>query len=252
MTPRPLACTDRSVDMPKFVENLISKDDPYAPFLPLLSQSSNNEDPIPLLTSSVLSSLLSHGIAAKPKQDKAIDRAIPQLYTCTSKLCKSSDPGFQDIGVQEYSALLRAKRAREMFWEQRKDTVNPLMGILRNAAGGREGDSSSRAGGSIRSDIGLGGGVGLQLLYHVLLVIWQLSFEATLVGPGLDEYVLMNPQLGLTRLTLRQGARHHSPLHQPAPDLAKREDDPSPPLDPSQHPVRQPVLDARSNNRSSA
>jgi len=31
------------------------------------------------------------------------------------------------------------------------------------------------------------GGVGIQLLYRVLLVIWQLSFEGELVGDGLQE-----------------------------------------------------------------
>lgn len=176
-------------DIPKFAENLISKENPYAPFLPLLSQSSNNEDPIPLLTSSVLSSLLSHGIAAQPKQNQAIDEALPQLYTYISRLCKSTDAGFQDIGVQEYSALLRAKKSRELFWKQRKDTVNPLVDILRNVTGGKDSESTLRSGNSIRStmDATVGGGVNLQLLYHVLLVLWQLSFESSLVGPGLDE-----------------------------------------------------------------
>ena len=174
-------------DIPKFVENLTSKTNPYAVFLPLLTQSSNHEDPIPLLTSSVLSSLLSQGIAAQPKQNDAIDEALPQLFTYISKLSKSQDAGFQDIGVQEYSSLLRAKKARELFWKQRKDTVNPLVRILRDATAGRDGESLK--GGSVRStnDTSLGGGVGIQLLYHVLLVIWQLSFESTLVGPGLDE-----------------------------------------------------------------
>ncbi|KAF2152887.1 ARM repeat-containing protein [Myriangium duriaei CBS 260.36] len=194
-------------DIPRFVDNLVSKEDPYAPFLPLLNQSSNIEDPIPLLTSSVLSSLLSHGIAAQPKQNKAIDEALPRLYTYISKLCKSTDTGFQDIGVQEYSALLRAKRSRELFWKQRKDTVNPLVGILRSATGGKDSDSTLRSQGSIRSviDAGLGGGVGLQLLYHVLLVIWQLSFESTLVGPGLDEeHDIIPLYIGLLRISPKE------------------------------------------------
>ena len=64
------------------------------------------------------------------------------------------------------------------------------MDILRSAAGAsKDNDSTVWSGGSsIRgSDGGLSGGVGLQLLYHVLLVIWQLSFEGTLVGKGLEE-----------------------------------------------------------------
>lgn len=178
-------------DIPSFVTKLIDHPNPYAPLVPLLKQSSNTEDPIPLLTSSVLSSLLSHGITANAKGTPAIDEALPQLFTYISALAKSSDAGLQDIAVQEYSALLRTKKARELFWKQRKETVNPLVDILRNATGGKDSESTLRSGGSIRSitDSGLGGGVGLQLLYHVLLVIWQLSFEGRLVGKGLDELV---------------------------------------------------------------
>ena len=92
--------------------------------------------------------------------------------------------------MQEYSSLLRTKRARELFWSQREETVAPLVDILRVAAGaGKDGDSTLwNGGGSIRSatETGLGGGVGLQLLYHVLLTLWQLSFEASLIGRGLE------------------------------------------------------------------
>jgi len=177
-------------DIPSFVAKLVDQEKPYAPLLPLLKQSSNPEDPIPLLTSSVLASLLSEAIMKKPKQTPAIDDALPELYSYISRLSKSSDAGLQDIAVQEYSVLLRAKKAREQFWKQRKDTVAPLFEILRSATGGKDSDSTLRSTtGSIRSvtDSHLGGNVGLQLLYHVLLVIWQLSFEGRLVGKGLDE-----------------------------------------------------------------
>ncbi|KAI7643797.1 vacuolar ATP synthase-like protein subunit H, partial [Hortaea werneckii] len=72
----------------------------------------------------------------------------------------------------------------------------PLVDVLRNATGGKDNDSTLYSGAgsastSIRSaaesNIKIGGGVGLQLLYHILLVIWQLSFEGRLVGQGLDE-----------------------------------------------------------------
>ncbi|PNS21075.1 V-type proton ATPase subunit H [Sphaceloma murrayae] len=195
-------------DIPAFVENLTSKPNPYAPFLPLLKQSNSVEDPIPLLTSSVLSSLLSHGIKAQPKQTPAIDEALPQLYMYISKLCKNTDAGLQDIGVQEYSALLRGKKARETFWKQRNDTVSPLIDILHNATGGKDSDSTLRNGSStIRSiaETAIGGGVGLQLLYHVLLVLWQLSFEGTLVGPGLDqEYDLIPLYVALLRISPKE------------------------------------------------
>jgi len=122
-----------------------------------------------------------------------LDAALPKLYKYLSTLTKSQDNGLQDIAVQEYSALLRTKKARELFWDQREETVKPLLDILRAAVGsGKDGDSTMFSGAtSIRSatDAGLGGGVGIQLLYHVLLTIWQLSFEGALIGQGLERYV---------------------------------------------------------------
>jgi V-type H+-transporting ATPase subunit H len=167
--------------------------DPYKPFLPLLKPSSISDDPIPLLASAVLSSLLSPALSASDKPSPAIEEALPQLYTALSNLAKSSDAGLQDIAVQEYSSVVRTKKARELFWKQRKETLDPLIEILRAAAGaGKDTDSTIWSGtGSVRTtDTGISGGVGLQLLYHVLLVIWQLSFEGKLVGDGLQEYVL--------------------------------------------------------------
>lgn len=78
-----------------------------------------------------------------------------------------------------------------MFWKQRKETLDPLFDILSSAAGAaKDTDSTLYGSNSVRSgDGGLSGGVGLQLLYHVLLVIWQLSFEGELVGKGLQECV---------------------------------------------------------------
>ena len=91
--------------------------------------------------------------------------------------------------MQQYSAVLRTKKARHAFWKQREETVDPLFKILRAASGaGKDADSTLWSGASsIRSVTD--GGVGLQLLYHVLLIIWQLSFEGELVGDGLQEYV---------------------------------------------------------------
>ena len=148
--------------------------DPYAPFVPLLKQASNHEDAIPLLTSSVLSSLISHGLMASGPQSSQIDNALPKLYSYISTIAKKSDPNLQDIAVQEYSALLRTSKSRRLFWDQRADTVAPLVDLLRNATGGgRDSDSTLLSGGSIRSiaESIVGNNVGLQLLYHVLLVI---------------------------------------------------------------------------------
>ena len=68
--------------------------------------------------------------------------------------------------------------------------MGPLFDILRAAAGaGKNGDSTLWSGGtSIRSgEGGIAGGVGIQLLYHILLVVWQLSFEAESIGEELEE-----------------------------------------------------------------
>lgn len=182
-----------ALDAPTLTPALLEHPDPYKPFLPLLSHSNNPEDPIPLLTSSVLSTLLSSAQVQFPKSNPQLDVALPKMYKYLSTLTKSQDNGLQDIAVQECSTLLRTKKARELFWKQREETVNPLIDILRAAAGsGRDTDSTMFSGAtSIRSatEAGLSGGVGIQLLYHVLLTIWQLSFEGSLIGQGLERYV---------------------------------------------------------------
>ena len=141
----------------------------------------------------MLSGLLSHAVAHPSKNTAQLDEALPQLFSYLSTLAKASDAGLQDIAVREYSAVLRSTKSRHIFWKQRKETLSPLVEILRAAAGSaKDADSTLYSGsGSIRSapDGGLSGGVGLQLLYHVLLVIWQLSFEGELVGEGLQECV---------------------------------------------------------------
>ena len=182
------------VDAPSLAETLLTHPEPYKPFVPLLSQSSNPEDPIPLLASAFLVGLLSRALNATSKPTTETESALSKLYSYLSTLANSSDSGLQDIAVQQYSAVLKIRRSREIFWEQRQETVDPLIEILRSAAGvSSNGECSSTlwsGAASIRagSELGLGGGVALQLLYHVLLVIWQLSFEGGLVGAGLEEY----------------------------------------------------------------
>lgn len=183
-------------DVPALSDALINHPHPYKPLLPLLKQSNNAEDPIPLLTSAVLSSLLSKGLVAQPKSTPHIDDALPKMYSFIAALSNASDSNLQDIAVQEYSALLQTSKARQQFWIQQKETLRPLMEVLRNAAGGKDSESTQYSGESSRAtslrgiadnSIRIGGGVGLQLLYHILLVVWQLSFEAKLVGRVLDE-----------------------------------------------------------------
>ncbi len=130
---------------------------------------------------------------SKDESTATVDKALPLIFSYLSALTKNSDAGLQDIGVQEYSALLYGRVTRQQFWNQRSETVAPLVDILRAAAG--VGSSASSADlwsgttATARSGFegSLSGGVGLQLLYHVLLVLWQLSFEAGEVGDDLNE-----------------------------------------------------------------
>lgn len=131
---------------------------------------------------------------ANSKDDSAsTEHALPLILSYLCGLVKNSnDAGLQDIAVMEYSSLLYGQSSRQLFWKQRSETVAPLIEILRKAAGvGGEssaslwsGNTTTRSGGFE----GISGGVGLQLLYHVLLVLWQLSFEAEDIGNDLDEY----------------------------------------------------------------
>ena len=172
--------------IPALSKALADHPDPYKPLLPFLTQSNELDSPIPLLTSTVLASIIS----GAPASSKQTETALPKLLSYLSALTKVSDGGLQDIAVLQYSTILRGKKSRELFWAQRSETVGPLVDILRSAAGVSNGDASTLWSGatSIRSAEGaLGGGVGLQLLYHVLLVLWQVSFEGAAIGEEFDE-----------------------------------------------------------------
>ena len=177
--------------MPDFTSQLLDHPEPYTPFLPLLTPSSSPEEPIPLLSSSVLSSLLSSAQQKFSRSHSKTNEALPKLYKYLAGLIKHQDSGLQDIAVQMFSAVLRTETSRQIFWKQREETVGPLFDILRAAAGtAQEGDSTLWSGGtSIRGgEGGISGGVGIQLLYHVLLAVWQLSFEGASIGAELEEY----------------------------------------------------------------
>ncbi|KAK5655017.1 hypothetical protein OQA88_6776 [Cercophora sp. LCS_1] len=200
--------SDLLESIPALSKALFKNGDPYQHFLPLLAHSTNPEDHIPLLTSNVLVSLMA---GAKDESTATIDKALPVIFSYLSSLTKNTDAGLQDIGVQEYSSLLYGRVTRRQFWEQRSETVAPLIQILRAAAGVKKDDSSA----SLWSDSvttartgfegSLGGGVGLQLLYHVLLVMWQLSFEAGEVGDDLnDEYDIVSLYTKLLRLSPKE------------------------------------------------
>ena len=168
---------------------LLDHSDPYKPFLPLLTYSNNPEEPIPLLTASVLSTLISAAQNKFPKSTPKTEEALPKLYKYLAGLTKSNDSGLQDIAVQAYSAVLRTKKSRELFWSHRKETITPLIAILRSAAGVKDSDASIWSGTTTaRSSEGIGGGIGLQLLYHVLLAVWQLSFAGASIGDDFNKY----------------------------------------------------------------
>ncbi|KAI1499643.1 ARM repeat-containing protein [Biscogniauxia marginata] len=192
--------------VPALAKALFKDSDPYQHFLPLLAHSNNPEDPIPLLTSTVLATLMANAKDESP----STEHALPLILSYLCGLAKNAtDAGLQDIAVMEYSSLLYGRSSRQLFWKQRSETVTPLIEILRKAAG-IGGDSSAslwsgnttlRTGGFE----GLGGGVGLQLLYHVLLVLWQLSFEAEDIGDDLDdEYDIILLYTQLLRLSPKE------------------------------------------------
>ncbi|KAL2159167.1 hypothetical protein VTH06DRAFT_2599 [Thermothelomyces fergusii] len=194
--------------VPALAKALVGSGDPYRHFLPLLARSSSPDDPIPLLTSTALASLMAR---SKDESATAIDKALPAIFGYLSTLTKNPDAGLQDIGVQEYSSLLYGAAPRRQFWKQRSETVTPLVEILRAAAGVGNKDASaslwSGTTGSAGSLLGgsLGGGVGLQLLYRVLLVMWQLSFDSASIGDDLnDEYDIVLLYTQLLRLSPKE------------------------------------------------
>ena len=190
--------SNRCSDVPNFPAELLKHADPYRPFLPFLTYSNNPEEPIPLLTSSVLSRLLAAAQNQSTRSNSQLDQALPKLFAYLAHLTKSEDSGLQDIAVQGYAAVLRIKPARDAFWDMRQETLAPLFDILRTAVGAsRDADSTLWSGAtSIRAGEGaIAGGVGIQLLYHVLLVVWLLSFEGATLGQDLVSWALPYPAL---------------------------------------------------------
>ncbi|KAI0141336.1 V-ATPase subunit H [Pestalotiopsis sp. NC0098] len=193
--------------VPTLAKALFKNPDPYKHFLPLLAHSNNPEDPVPLLTSTVLATLM----AQSKDESPSTERALPLILSYLCGMAKNTnDAGLQDIAVTEYSSLLYGQASRQLFWKQRSETVAPLIEILRKAAGiGADssaslwsGNTSGRAGGFEGT---LSGGVGLQLLYHVLLVMWQLSFEAEEIGDEMDdEYDIILLYTQLLRLSPKE------------------------------------------------
>jgi V-type H+-transporting ATPase subunit H len=146
---------------------------------------------MPILAGLVLTKIISKAVTSSAKPSPKLEPAIKSVYSYLGGLVKANDASSQDIAVQSYSAILRNAKTRELFWKQRKETLDPLVEILRLGAGADKSSSASLwsdgTASSTRADGSISGGVGIELLYRVLLVIWQLSFEANLVAEGFLE-----------------------------------------------------------------
>lgn len=161
------------IGVPAFTGSLLALPSPFSHLLSLLSHT---DESTPLLSSSVLSTLLTASLRTSAKPAPDAKAALPRLYCFLAGLTKSSDVHLQDIAIQSYVSLLRSSYARTTFWSLEKETVAPIVKIL-ETAGGQNGSSSDRGSTLGGSTGGAQGSVGLQLLYHVLLVIWELTFE---------------------------------------------------------------------------
>jgi V-type H+-transporting ATPase subunit H len=174
---------------PSLARSILVAEDPYRSFLPLLSHSRNPEDPIPLLTAHALANIMSSARDTSP----ATDKALPEVLKYLSSLVDGNDTTKQDIAILQYSALLYGKAGRQQFWKMREKTITPLIEVLRSATGLNTSSSAASAwSGSttLRTTGGesqINGGIGLQMLYHILMVLWQMSFDAEEIGDELSE-----------------------------------------------------------------
>lgn len=172
-----------SVDVPSFANALLSLPRPFELLLSLLEGSSDPR--VPLLSAAVLASLLSTSLAASSKTTAGVRDSLPMFYRYLSGVTKSGDPDQYDLAIRSYVALLRNPYARAVMWEMKEETVGPLLSTLEEAAAGTGGLGGSGGGGGGGGGGGSDraapaqGGVPLQLLYHVLLAIWELTFDGT-------------------------------------------------------------------------
>jgi V-type H+-transporting ATPase subunit H len=159
--------------VPAFTKALLSLPKPFTHLLSLLSHA---DESTPLLSSSVITTLLAFYLKSSAKPYPDAQDALPRLYRFLTGLTKSNDGHLQDIAIQAYVSLLRTTPARNKFWDMGEETVAPVVNILTTAAGGNGGGGDRVGSGGGGAGIAQGG-VGLQLLYHVLLVVWELTFE---------------------------------------------------------------------------
>ncbi|PWW78355.1 ARM repeat-containing protein [Tuber magnatum] len=189
--------------VPAFTDSLLSLPNPFAHLLLLLSHT---DESTPLLSASVLTTLLTAYLKSSVKSStNAHDAhdALPKLYHFFAGLTKSPDGHLQDIAIQSYVSLLRSTSARATFWDMEEETVAPIIKILETAAAGNGGGSGGVAGVTGGTGI-VQGGVGLQLLYHVLLVIWELTFEELVAEEINPKYDVIPPITEILRSSLKE------------------------------------------------
>ena len=151
-----------------FAASLLAIPRPYEHLLPLLSHT---DETVPVLTSKILTTLLMISLASTSSKEAPEADAKTALPTFLSHLAsRSQDPYHVDLAVQSYVSLLRSSYARLTFWYT-GEGLPTLKKILDTSAHGTGSPSGVAPGGLIQ------GGVNLQLLYHVLLVFWELTFE---------------------------------------------------------------------------
>ncbi|KAF3186994.1 H(+)-transporting V1 sector ATPase subunit H [Orbilia oligospora] len=208
-------------DVPSFVTTLTSHSDPYSHLMTLLDHT---DAPIPIISSYLLTTLISSSLS-KSRTDNPTKQALPTLFKYLATISSSSESNLQDLAVQSYVLLLRNSYSRNTFWEMGDETMRGLTGVIETAAAGSKGSRTTDVGvvgvtSGIPSAVPLlstgsssvpaaaaplkQGGVNLQLLYHVLVAIWQLSFEEEIAEELDDKYDLIPPLVHILRSALKE------------------------------------------------
>ncbi|KAF3168327.1 H(+)-transporting V1 sector ATPase subunit H [Orbilia oligospora] len=208
-------------DVPSFVTTLTSHSDPYSHLMTLLDHT---DAPIPIISSYLLTTLISSSLS-KSRTDNPTKQALPTLFKYLATISSSSESNLQDLAVQSYVLLLRNSYSRNTFWEMGDETMKGLTEVIETAAAGSKGSRTTDVGvANIASGIPSAvpllstgsssvptaaaplkqGGVNLQLLYHVLVAIWQLSFEEEIAEELDDKYDLIPPLVHILRSALKE------------------------------------------------
>ncbi|KAK6510460.1 H(+)-transporting V1 sector ATPase subunit H [Arthrobotrys conoides] len=209
-------------DVPSFVTTLTSHSDPYSHLMTLLDHT---DAPIPIISSYLLTILISSSLS-KSRTDNPTKQALPTVFKYLATISSSSESNLQDLAVQSYVLLLRNSYSRITFWEMGDETMKGLTSVIETAAAGSKGSrttdvgvantaSGSNASTSLLNTGSHGvsthspanlkqGGVNLQLLYHVLVGIWQLSFEEEIAEELDEKYDLIPPLVHILRSALKE------------------------------------------------